>query len=126
MRIMTAAIIVPVLASLAACGLQRAAPLVSTVCELPLHPQRLVQISAEVRLRSDGQAVISDASCAAERIELRLTGAAAHAGLERALKTALAAGADNVRVPVYLTGVYAALREAYFTAESLTIAPAAK
>jgi hypothetical protein len=95
----------------------------TTVCELARFPQRLVAIGAEVRLRSDGQAVISDANCAAVRIELRLIGAAAHAGLEEALKTALAAGVDGVRISVSITGVYTTAPEVSFTAETLTIAP---
>jgi hypothetical protein len=122
----TAPILAAAVAVLAACTEAGTAPLSVSVCDLARYPQRLVQVKAEVRLRSDGQAVISDASCAAERIELRLTGAAAHAGLEAALKTALADGADKVRMPVSLTGVYAAAPDAFFTAEALVMAPAGR
>jgi hypothetical protein len=126
MQRLTAPVLAALVAVLAACTESGTAPLSVSVCDLAQYPQRLVQLKAEVRLRNDGQAVISDAGCATERIELRLTGAAVRAGLEAALKTALAAGADKVRVPVSLTGVYAAAPDAFFTAEALVIAPAGR
>lgn len=97
-------------------------PLNTTVCDLPLYPQRSLQLDAQVGTERDGRAVIVDARCPAIRIGLRLTGAAARAGLEDRLKKASEGLVDpaSVRLPVRLTGVYTGPPEgSYFTAETV-------
>jgi hypothetical protein len=104
-------------------------PLGTTLCDLPLYPQRLLQLDAQVGAERDGRAVIVDARCPAIRIELRLTGAAARAGFDERLKKASAGLSDpaSVRLPVKLTGVYTGPPDgSYFTAEAVVELTAGK
>lgn len=107
---------------LTSCGQQGAQPLATTVCDLPQNPQRLVRLSAEVGVRSDGHAVIGDASCPSRRVELRLTGAAARGDLESQLKAAPTDASGARHLPVIVTGVY----DGGFVAETLQVAGAPK
>lgn len=103
-------------------------PQAVTLCDLPLYPQRLVQLDAEAGVRPDGRVVVVDARCAAIRIELRLTGAAARFGLEERLKKSSQglASPAGVRLPVRLTGVYTGPPDgSWFTAESIAELPGA-
>lgn len=113
---------------LGACSAGRP-PLSTTLCDLPIFPQRLVQMEAQIGTASDGRALVLDARCPAIRIELRLTGAAARAGLDERLKRAADSLADpaTVRLPVTLTGVYTGPPAgSYFTAEAVTEITAGK
>jgi len=104
-------------------------PLGTTLCDLPLYPQRLVQLETQVGSERDGSAVMVDARCPAIRIELRLTGAAARAGLDERLKKASEGLSDpaSVRLPVKLTGVYTGPPDgSYFTAETVAEITAGK
>ena len=104
-------------------------PLSTTVCDLPLYPQRLVQLDTQVGTQRDGRAVLVDARCPAIRIELRLTGAAARAGLDERLKKASAGLADPaaVRLPATQTGVYTGPPAgSFFTAEAIAELTAGK
>ncbi len=97
-------------------------PLATTLCDLPIYPQRLVQLEAQVGVRPDGRVVILDAQCPAIRIDLRLTGAAARAGFEEKLKKSSDGLADpaSVRLPAKLTGVFTGPPgSTYFTAEAI-------
>jgi hypothetical protein len=107
--------------ALAACS-GAAPPMATTLCDLPIYPQRLVQLEAQVGVRPDGRVVIVDAKCPAIRIDLRLTGAAARAGFEERLKKTSAGLADpaSVRLPAKLTGVFTGPPGgSFFTAEAI-------
>jgi hypothetical protein len=102
---------------LAGCARPGAQPTATTVCDLPQNAQRLVRLQAEVGVRSDGHAVISDANCPSKRYELRLTGVAARSGLEPQLQAAPTDAAGARHLPVIVTGVY----DGGFTAETLQV-----
>ena len=111
---------------LTACSQAPQTPLATTVCELPAHAQRTVQIDATVSVDSEGKTLISDSDCPATQLELRLSTAASRAGAAEQLKSAAqqAVSAGNSRFPVRLTGVYtSAPAGTYFVADSVSAAP---
>lgn len=104
-------------------------PLTTNLCELPIYPQRLVQLEAQIGSARDGRVMLLDARCPAIRIELRLTGAAARSGFDDRLKQAAEGLADpsTVRLPAVLTGVYTGPPAgSYFTAEAIAEVTAGK
>jgi hypothetical protein len=118
-----------ILAGLVAACSSNPQPLTTTLCDLPIYPQRLVQLDAQVGVQPDGRAMLMDASCPAIRIELRLTGAAAHSGLDARLKKASEGLSDpaSVRLPATLSGVYTGPPAgSYFTAETVAEVTAGK
>jgi hypothetical protein len=110
---------------LTACSPSPQAPLATTVCDLPAHAQRTVQIDATVSVDPEGQALISDVNCSATQIELRLSTAASRAGAAEQLKSAAqqAVSSGNSSFPIRLTGVYRSTpSDTYFVAESVSTA----
>ena len=93
---------------LSACGQAPQSPLATTVCDLAAHAQRSVQIDAVVVVDADGRTLISDAHCAASKVELQLSAAAARAGADQRLRAAAqrAVSSGGTNIPVRLTGVY--------------------
>jgi hypothetical protein len=111
---------------LTACSPAPQPPLATTVCDLPAHAQRTVQIDATVSVDAEGKTLISDANCSATQIELRLSTAASRAGSAELLKSAAqqAVGGGKSNFPVKLTGVYTAAPDSVFVADSVsTTAP---
>jgi hypothetical protein len=110
---------------LSACSQAPQPPLATTVCDLPAHAQRTVQIDATVSVDPEGKTLISDTQCPATQVELRLSTAASRAGAAEQLKSAAqqAVSAGNARFPVRLTGVYtSAPPDTYFVADSVSAA----
>jgi hypothetical protein len=114
---------------LAACSERTQTPVATTVCELPTHAQRMVQVDAEISVDANGGTVIGDAHCATTKIELRLSQAASRAGVAEQLKAASqrAASSGNPNIPAKLTGVFSnESTSAYFIAESISGLPPPK
>jgi len=111
---------------LTACSQAPPTPLATTVCDLPAHAQRTVQIDAAVSVDSEGKALISDTNCLTTQIELRLSTAASRAGAAEQLKSAAqqAVSSGNKSFPIRLTGVYtSAPSGTYFVADTVSAAP---
>ena len=111
---------------LTACSPAPQPPVATTVCDLPAHAQRTVQVDATVTVDPEGKTLISDAKCSATQIELRLSTAAQRAGAAEQLKTAAqqAVSAGNSSFPIRLTGVYTGgPPEVVFVAESVAPPP---
>jgi hypothetical protein len=111
---------------LAACSPAPPVPLATTVCELPGHAQRTVQIAATVSVDAAGATLISDPQCPATQIELRLSAAGTRSGAAEQLKSAAkaAVGSGKSSFPVKLSGVYSSTAaDTYFVADSVSPAP---
>jgi len=111
---------------LTACSQSPPTPHATTVCDLPAHAQRTVQIDATVSTDSEGKTLIGDARCPATQVELRLSTAASRAGAAEQHKSAAqeAVSAGNTRFPIRLTGVYTKAPSGdYFVADNVSAAP---
>lgn len=120
------ALLLPLAGLPGGCGQAPPAPLATTVCELPAHAQRTVQITASVSVDAEGRTLIGDPQCPATQIELRLSNAAQRAGAAGRLQAAAraAAGGGQSSFAIRLTGVYAdGPPEAYFVTDSVAPAP---
>ena len=109
-------------ASLGACGGQPQPPTVTTVCDLQAHTQQAVQLDVDISVDSSGGAVISDAHCAATKVQLQLSAAATRAGVGERLTAASqnAARGGHTSFPARVTGVFwNASTGNYFVAESI-------
>jgi hypothetical protein len=110
---------------LTACSPPPQAPVATTVCDLPAHAQRTVQVDVTVSVDPEGRALMSDANCSATQIELRLSTAALRAGAAEQLKSAAqqAVSAGNSSFPIRLTGIYTSTSsDTFFVAESVSTA----
>jgi hypothetical protein len=108
---------------LAACSQSPPTPLATTVCDLPAHAQRTVQVDATVSVDSEGTTLISDPTCPATQVELRLSAVGSRAGAGEQLKSAAkaAVGSGHASFPIRLTGVYtSAPTGTYFVADSVS------
>jgi hypothetical protein len=105
-----------------ACSEQAQAPMVTSVCDLAAHVQRVVQLDALIEVEPDGRTVISDAKCASTKVELRLSAAATRSGAAERLQAAAqrASGSGKRTIAATLTGVLANTTTGYyFNADSV-------
>jgi hypothetical protein len=121
-------IVTALIVMLSACSGRAPPPIAATVCDLPMHVGRTVQVDAEISPDRDGRTVIGDARCARTKIELRLSAGATRAGAAEQLMAASrsAASSHNASIPVKLTGIYTSESGDYFTADSVAVLPAPK
>jgi hypothetical protein len=106
-----------------ACSEQAQAPMVTSVCDLAAHMQRVVQFDALIEAETDGRTVISDAKCASTKVELRLSVAASRSGAAERLQAAAqrASGSGNRTIAATLTGVlHNTTTGYYFNADSVS------
>lgn len=110
----------------AACAPAPQPPLATTVCELPAHAQRTVQLVATVTTDAAGTTLIGDPQCPATQVELRLSASGTRSGADAQLKSAAraAVGAGKSSFAVRLAGVYSGTAEgAAFVADSVAPSP---
>jgi hypothetical protein len=106
-----------------ACSEQAQAPMVTSVCDLTAHMQRVVQLDALIEVESDGRTVISDAQCASTKVELGLSAAANRSAVATRLQAAAlrASGSGNRTIAATLTGVLTHTTTGYtFNADSVS------
>ena len=117
--------IAALLGLLAACSQSQRPPLKTTVCEMSAQPGRTVQIDATVSVDAEGNAMIGDAHCPANRVALQLSTAASRAGADELLRSAAkrAVGSGQSSFAVELAGIYTdSTQGAQFVASSVSIA----
>ena len=106
-----------------ACSEQAQAPMVTSVCDLTAHLQRVVQLDALIEVEPDGRTVISDAQCASTKVELRLSAAGSRSGAAERLQAAAqrSSGSGNRTIAATLTGVLTNTTTGYtFNADSIS------
>ena len=116
-------IVVALTGFLGACSGQPQPPTPTTVCDLAAHVQQSVQLDVDISVDSSGSAVISDARCAATKVQLQLSATATRAGAAERLTSAAqnATRSGHASFPAKVTGVYwNASTGNYFVAESIT------